>query len=209
MPDFEIPDSVRSYFSDRKVKAVVDALVSNLDDPPALPDMDRAGLGNLNEGVLLACQVRTDFVTFLAMLWEKSYGEALKRFSSTLSEAFDSDCTIAEVWGERHYWSFIHPRGGGLDGRHFDFTVAIGDKDDIELKVWYWNDDDIMEFPRKFGAPEGWARKRDRENDPVLKLELAMGVTEFLNDPGEGINALRSAAGKFLEWAVRSANLSG
>ena len=68
MPPFEIPESVIAYFQEPATRAVVDSLVSTLDDP-VLPDMDRSKLINLSEGVLLACQIRADYGGFMAGLW--------------------------------------------------------------------------------------------------------------------------------------------
>lgn len=191
MPLFEIPESVAAYYQEPATRAVVDSLVSTLDDP-VLPDMDRDSLINLSEGVLLACQIRADFVAFMAALWENTFRIALE--NERLDELFPDHCTIKEVWTEKHFWSYV-TRGTDLDRPHFDLTVRILQRsNEIVLCVWrYDEDDELRAFGPKSRLPDGWRRIND-DGEPRIEATTDVTITNLIEDPERGLGKLQQCA---------------
>lgn len=200
MPAFEIPDSVKAYFANSATRSVVDALVSILDDPK-FPDMDRGRLCGLNEGVVLACQVRADFVNFMAALWAHTFGVALEK--QQLAEVFPEICTIKEIWNERHFWSYVST-GPDLDDHHFDLTVDIDDRShEISLRVWRYNgDDELLGFPPRMRIPEGWQRGRDEDGSQRIEANTKVTVKALLEAPDDEVAKLRSAAEQVVKFVT-------
>lgn len=192
MPHFEVPESVKAYFSDPATRAVVDSLVSTLDDP-VLPDMKRSNLLSLSEGVLLACQIRADFVGFMAGMWENTFGAALMDLG--LTEIFPENSTIKEIWTEKYFWSYV-TRGDNLERRHFDLTVKIDQRsNEVILCIWRYDDDDeVQAFGPRLQIPDGW--KRTKDEDGVPRLETAVNVTmrDLIANSDEELSKLTDAA---------------
>ena len=192
MPPFEIPESVKAYFQEPDTRAVVDSLVTMIDDP-SLPDMDRSKLINLSEGILLACQVRSDFVGFMADLWGRTFGAALAE--SDLNEIFPDNCTIKEVWTERHFWSWV-TLGDDLEQSHFDLTIDIDSQRpyEVTLRVWRYNEnDEFQKFSPRLQVPACWKRINDDE-EPRLETSANVPMVDLIDNPDGSLEPLKQAA---------------
>lgn len=201
MLPFKIPESVIAYYQDDATRNVVDSLVSNLDDP-VLPDMDRSKLINLSEGVLLACQIRTDFVGFMAGLWGNTFGAAL--VGAGLNEIFPDNCTIKEVWSEKHFWSYV-TIGDDLERNHFDLTVDIDSQRPhaVTLRVWRYNEsDDLQKFGRPSQVLDEWRQVKD-DGDPRLETTLNVTMEDLIADPDNAIAQLSQAAATVVPFIGR------
>ena len=198
MPHFEIPDSIRAYFREPATKSVVDALVPGLGDP-VLPDTDqRTRLKSLNEGVVLACQVRAEMVSFLAGIWETTFGHALQ--GRDLKETFPQECTISEIWTERHFWSYV-ANGPDLERQHFDLTVSIDDTaHSVTLYIWRYDGDTVGKFSPRQKAPEGWKLSRDDNDNPHLEVTSDVPILELLENPEESVARLRDCASTAVDF---------
>lgn len=192
MPPYRTPESVNAYFQEPTTRAVVDSLVSTLDDP-VLPDMDRHKLQSLSEGILLACQIRADFVGFMADLWANTFGAALEK--SDLNEIFPDDCTIKEVWSERYFWSYI-TRGDNLECRHFDLSVQIDQRSHAAmLRVWRYDENEELEaFEPHLQIPDGWHRTNDEDGSPMLETTIDVTIRDLIANSDEELAKLSGAA---------------
>lgn len=202
MPPFEIPESVIAYFQEPATRAVVDSLVSTLDDP-VLPDMDRSKLINLSEGVLLACQIRADFVGFMAGLWGNTFGAALAE--SGLNEIFPDNCTIKEVWTEKYFWSYV-TIGDDLERNHFELTVDIDSQrpHEVTLQVWRFNEnDELQQFGPRLRVPDSWKRVTDEDGDQRLETTIKVTMAELIANPGEALGQLSQAASAVVPFIGR------
>lgn len=201
MPHFEISESVKAYFDEPATRAVVDTLVSNLDDP-ILPDMDRIKILSLSEGVLLACQMRADFLGFMVGLWANTFGSALE--GSGLTEFFPDNCTIKEVWAEKYFWSYV-TRGDDLEGRYFDLTVQIDQRSHgVTLILWrYGEDDELLPFGPRLRIPDGWRRLKDEDSGPRLETTFNVTVKDLLANSPERLAELERAASAVVEFICR------
>ena len=199
MPYFEIPESVKAYFQDRPTRNVVDSLVSTLDDP-VLPDMDRIKLIDLSEGVLLTCQIRADFVRFMAGLWGNTFGAALA--GSGLNEIFPEDCTIKEVWTEKYFWSYV-TKGTDFEHTHFDLTVQIEQRSDkVILRVLRYDAKGKQQgFGPDLQVPNGW-RRVDIDGDPEIAM-TEVTMADLIANPAEKLDDLRHAAANVLPFIAR------
>lgn len=202
MAPFEIPESVIAYFQEPATRAVVDSLVSTLDDP-VLPDMDRGKLINLSEGVLLACQIRTDFVGFMAGLWRDTFGAALA--DSGLNEIFPDNCTIKEVWTKKYFWSYV-TLGDDLERNHFELTVDIDNQrsHEVSLQVLLFNEnDELQKFGPRLKVSDNWQRITDE--DGVQRLETTTNVTmaHLIANPDEVLGQLNQAASAIVPFIVK------
>jgi len=200
MQPFKIPESVIAYYQDDATRNVVDSLVSTLDDP-VLPDMDRSKLIDLSEGVLLACQIRADFVGFMADLWGNTFGASLAE--SGLNEIFPENCTIKEVWTERYFWSYV-TRGNDLEQNYFDLTVQIEQRSHkVMLFVWRYDaNDELQAFGPRLQVPNGW-RRTVEDGDPRIEMTLNVTMADLIRGPDEGLGALRQAASDVLPFIAR------
>lgn len=202
MPPFEIPESVIAYFQEPATRAVVDSLVSTLDDP-VLPDMDRSKLINLSEGVLLACQIRADFVRFTAGLWGSTFGTALAE--SGLNEIFPDNCTIKEVWTEKYFWSYV-TLGDDLERNYFDLTVDIDNQrsHEVTLQVWRFNEsDELQKFGSRPPIPDNWKQIKDEDGDPLLETTIKVTMVDLIANPGEALGQLSKAASAVVPFIGR------
>ncbi|TKW67149.1 MAG: hypothetical protein DI616_08775 [Paracoccus denitrificans] len=196
MRPFEIPESVIAYFQEQQTRAVVDSLLSNLHDP-VLPDMDRRKLVDLSEGVLLACQVRADFVNFMAGLWENTFGAAIK--GSDFREFFPEDCTISTIWTEKYFWSYV-ARGADLEQIHFDLTVQIEHRsNEVKLFVWRFDDnDELPPYRPRLRIPDGWKLAQDEDGDPRLEAAVSVPIGDLIANRDPRLAELNKAASAVL-----------
>lgn len=197
MPPFEIPDSVKAYFTDQATRSVVDALASKLDDPN-FPDMDRGKLISLNEGVVLACQVRADFIAFMASLWSHTFGAALVEMN--LYEEFPESCTINEIWSEGYFWSYVSNEPE-FEGPHFDLTVNIDDRsNEVSLRVWRYDGGELKRFPPRI--PKGWTRRADEDGSQRIETNNTVALKSLLEAPDEEVAKLRTAADEVVQFVA-------
>lgn len=199
MLPFEIPESVIAYFQIPVTRAVVDSLASTLDDP-VLPDMDRSKLTNLSEGVLLACQIRADFVGFMAGLWGNTFGAALAKVD--LNEFFPIDCTIKAIWTEKYFWSYV-ASGDDLDREHFELTVNVDSQRSpkVTLQVRRFNANKPLRFGPRLPVPVGWQRIKDEEG--YQRLETAgFAMTQLIEKPGYVLGQFSESATAIVQLIV-------
>lgn len=131
MQDFEIPQSVRTYFSDKRVRSIVNALLENLNGTS--PGTSRQDFLDYNQGILLAVQFRTDLVAMLFEIWARVYGHKGLIDSHDLVEDFEyGELDIEDVSDDRSGRTYFRKRGPLDKGKTM---LAEVDMDDDQLRL--------------------------------------------------------------------------
>ncbi|MDE0270321.1 MAG: hypothetical protein OXP11_03855 [Gammaproteobacteria bacterium] len=75
MATIEIPESLKVYYENKAVRRAVDELVRKLDGA-GMPDCDWEEAQNYNRALLMAAQVRADYMALLFDVWEATFGRS-------------------------------------------------------------------------------------------------------------------------------------
>lgn len=127
-----IPTSLEDYYRDKKIREAVDALLEKIkgDDTPENFTRDEAQTYNL--ALLMAMQVRADYVNLLFDLWNGFFGEAVCKHDR-LQEKFDASYySTAKIWEEKHIGCSILRRGQG----DVEFVLCVILDNDPEAVIW-------------------------------------------------------------------------
>ena len=90
--------ALRVYFSDDAVKRATDTLVGKLAGDK-LPEMTWDEARNYNRALLMACQIRTEFVDLHFRIFEETFGTPN---SMPGSQYFYDYCNPNYVWTEKY-----------------------------------------------------------------------------------------------------------
>ena len=75
METIEIPESLKTYYKDKAVQRAVKELVGKLNGAD-MPDCDWDEAQNYNQALLMAAQVRADYVGLLFKVWDATFGQS-------------------------------------------------------------------------------------------------------------------------------------
>ena len=119
---FPVPESLKKYYEKRAIFNAVNALVGALDGTNA-PELSREEVKNYNQALLMAAQIRTDFVDLLFRVWDEIFGKII-----TGKEWFDYRHNI---WHEG-YLAVSHYYGAVENGGRSDtLGVMTASTDDL------------------------------------------------------------------------------
>ena len=92
---FPIPQSLKKYYEKRAVFQAVNDLIKVLDGE-SVPKLSREEAKNYNQALLMAAQVRADFVDLLFRVYDETFGKA----ETVGEEYFESQrYTTSYIWG--------------------------------------------------------------------------------------------------------------
>jgi len=138
-------ESLSRYFGNAAIRQAVDALVEKLDGKKP-PDLTWKHAQQYNCALLMAAQVRSDFIKMMFDVWERTFGEAFRsKFSNYCEDHWESDSgyySPAPVWDDeeigRVYYRDNIPDEGG---RHEEFYVEIHNRRLLSLRVYRFRDE--------------------------------------------------------------------
>jgi len=186
--EFEIPASVASYFSEKAVKAAVNALIFDAAGN-SMPETTWAEARDYNQAVFMALQVRTELVDMMFRIWEATFGEA--DVSRVGEEYFDWSYNPDYVWRERELARSQYGQAGSDDRVPSEvFGVFIKD---LSIGLWIesWSDESEVVEPYAVLSVDGWERDED---DNVYRAIATVSLEEFLADPSDHVVQLRAKA---------------
>ena len=201
---FPIPRSLKKYYEERAVFKAVNELVGVLDGSK-VPELSRKEAKDYNQALLMAVQVRADFVDLLFQVWDETFGKA----GIAVEERFYSQTyTISHIWeggelGVSYYY-------GTEDGDHRSNTLAVmtstdGDLHEISLYVQRF---DRNEAPATrpacdpFGS-EDWKTIPGVDNNWWFQNK-SVDMVDFLENPGPTLDRFRREAVKMVEFLASS-----
>lgn len=203
MATIEIPQSLRAYYDNdnKAVRRAVDELVGNLHGAD-MPDCDWSEAKNYNRALLMATQVRTDYVALLFKVWEITFGGLdLKRLGA---EIFNYEqFSPSKVWENKWLWRTYYRNGNpDEDGRSDELCVYLLEGN-LELRVYRYNEDGNLDDPGTLQV-EGWSTRQDNnEEGPYLGNESA-NVAEFFSKPDSVIDRFAEDAAKVVQVLLKT-----
>lgn len=195
MIKIEIPESLRAYFDNKAVRRAVDELVDQLDGKD-MPNCDWEEAQNYNQALLMAAQVRADYVALLFKVWDATFGDAAPH--RLLGEDFDYEghsprMCWTDPWVYRGYYRDGDP---DEDGRRDDLRLDIT-KDYLELRVYRYNEGGELDVA---GTPklERWSTQEDDESGPYLVNE-SVSPADFFAAPDAVIHRFAEDAANVVQ----------
>lgn len=185
MAKFDLSPALRSYFADRAVRTAVDEL---LKDPAgeSLPESTWEEARSFNQALLMALQVRTDFVELLFDVWDLTFGAS---DLNALGEAFfDWDYSPKFIWEDR-YLSREFYRNGSLDvdGPVDDLRVSFANSE-VCLQVWRYADNEWNVPATDFAGRANWTCRN--EDDDEWAESPSHPFAKFVDNPETVLSAL-------------------
>lgn len=208
MAGFEIRDSVRTYFNDKRLRQAVDALSEVLQgDSP--PEMGWHEARNFNQAILMAAQARADYNEMLFDLWERTFGQALMRVAGRFEVDFEPDsCTPDSIWNEGIVWQSMSRDGLQDPGLIQAFEMyACLEEEGAHLLVAKWDgtqdDHGNIDFdPATIAEATTWTSFEDDRGDVVARTPL-ISLKDFMADPDHHIADMRAAAEDMVTHLVK------
>ncbi len=198
MTTIEIPKSLRTYYGNKAVRRAVDDLVGKLNEAD-MPDCDWDEAQNYNQALLMAAQVRADYVGLLFKVWDTTFGQSDPQ--RLMGEYFEYEkLSPNQIWGVENkcLWRDYYRNGdsvedGQCDSLHVRLTEAS-----LELMVYRFNDDDELDHS---GTPkvEGWSTKHDDTWDGQYFANKSVSTEEFLNESEQVIDRFAEDADKIIQ----------
>jgi len=134
------------YFSNIAIRQAVDALVDKLDGTKP-PDLTWKHAQQYSRALLIAAQVRADFIELMFDVWERTFGEACRsEFPNYCENHWGRDVAFygpEPVWNDgeigRTYYRDNMPEKGG---RNEEFYVETPKQSTLCLRVYRFRDID-------------------------------------------------------------------
>ena len=198
---FPIPQSLKKYYEERAVFTAVNRLVEVLDGK-SVPPLSREETNNYNQALLMAAQVRADFVDLLFRVWDETFGKT----EIVGGEVFDSqkEFTINNIWNSAYLEIWYYHGAEDNDWRSNTPGVMVltdGNRRFICLYVGRFDRNENYEA-RPACVPsglEGWKITTEGgdhwrfQNEPV-------DMVKFLKDPDPTLDRFRREAIKMAEF---------
>lgn len=207
MAGFEIPNSVRTYVTDRKVREAVDALADVLqgDNPPEMSFEDAR---HYNQALLMAAQVRADHNDLLFWLWEQTFGPSADKVAKQFVLDFESDrCTPESMWDEGIVWQTISREGCYAPDlvQAFELYACVEDRE-VYLLVARWDGaegehGDFSFDPADIGDATTWQSFRDDEGHIVAQT-ASVSLDDISSNPDECVRGIRAAADQMVAYLM-------
>ena len=192
----EIPESLRSYFDNKAVRRAVDELVEGLDGQD-MPECDWEEAQNYNQALLMAAQVRADYVALLFKVWDATFGGAAPhRLLGEYFECEDHSPKMCwdEPWVARRYY-----RDGDPDenGRYDDLRVNFTN-DYLQLRVYRYNEDHelVVDGTRRL---ERWSTQQEEDESGHYLINERVSQTDFFAGPDTVIHRFAEDATNVLQ----------
>ena len=203
MATIEIPESLRAYYCNKAVRRAVDELVGKLNGAD-MPDCDWDEAKKYNQALLMAAQVRTDYVALLFDLWDATFGKSDPQHLK--GEYFDHELLSPnQIWDKecqclcKDYYRSGDPEQGG---RCDELRVCLSE-DSLELSVYRFNDDEELDHS-KTPEVEGWSTKHDDTWGGQYLANKSVSTEEFLSEPKQVIDRFAEDAAKVIEVLLKS-----
>lgn len=204
MHAFKVPQSVKDYFENKEIHSVVDSLLGHLDG--TVPASTRKDLLAYSQGVLLATQVRADYVQMLNELFDLAFEKSLSDEKNHLNEYFDVDDNgIQDIWDDDKIVSFLY-RPSDVDQEHEHLAVHLLLTEDLQLQlqVYFALDEDVEEFPAEWVAAlaaNGWQDKLDEGGEQFLEITICEWQ-DLVDSTEEQVSRLQDAGRELLMRTV-------
>lgn len=185
MPD-ELPDSLRYYFTDQTVRKAVDSLVPQLGGEN-MPEVTWEEFQNYNQALLMAAQVRADYIELLARIWDGTFGKA---GAAGLGEVRYDQIDIYNIWRNKCLYQFTYCED---NENSYDLCVYTTDKS-LALKIWRYTDDNYVPFDYEEFDLSHWGIQLDRYYDLNYATTNPVQINEFVENPTDTVEMLHKAA---------------
>lgn len=196
MTKIEIPESLRAYFDNKAVRRAVDELVDQLDGKD-MPNCNWEEAQNYNQALLMAAQVRADYVGLLFNVWKAAFeGADPHRLSGEYfqHEVHSPNGIWNAPWVCRSYYRGGNPEEGG---RCDDLAVYL-EETGLELRVYRYNEDENLDVA---GTPqlERWSiQENDDVGGPYLVNE-SVSPADFFAAPDAVIHRFAEDAANVVQ----------
>ena len=201
MATIEIPESLRAYYGNNAVRRAVDDLVGKLNKAD-MPDCDWDEAKNYNQALLMAAQVRADYVALLFDLWDATFGKwEPQRLKGKYFEY--GHLSPNQIWeDEKSLWRDYYRNGEPDKEEQCDSLFVRLTEASLELMVMRHNDDGELDYSRT-PEVEGWSTKHDDTWDEYLANE-SVSTEKFLKEPEQVIDRFAEDAAKVIEVLLKS-----
>lgn len=199
---FPVPQSLKKYYEERAVFTAVNELVGVLDGSKVPAELSRKEAKDYNQALLMAAQVRADFVDLLFRVWDEIFEKA----EVAGEEVFDSQkgYTIYCIWDEGSLG--VHYYYGTEDDDCRSNTLGVvtptdGDRHSICLYVERFDrDEKLAAHPACVPSGlEDWNIISD-DNDSWYFRNEPEDMVEFLKNPDPTLERFRREAIKMAEF---------
>lgn len=196
MPNFQIPESVVRYYSDRKIRSAVDALVDALEGDK-MPECTWEEAQSYNKALLMAAQVRADFNALLFRLWDATWGQA--KPGRLTGDYFEWDSQSPQKLWENRNCMLVYYRDGNPDnGGKSDCLFASLEEGNVSIQVQRWTDNkNVAPHPGPI-AVAGWELRDAHEAWPYFENQ-SLSVPDFLSAPDETLRRFQDDAKRMID----------
>lgn len=195
-----VPKSVCEYYKNRPVGQAVDALCENLAGNET-PEMDWQEARNYSKALLLAAQVRADYIDFLFDVWENSYGRVQPERLGGAHFEWNGYSPI-QIW-RNGALAHAYYRQGNVDegGRSDILGVELDHKGALHLFVGRYDaNGDIVDLG-EIEAPEGW-QVRHYDGDGDYLVNEAVSIVDLCEDSASAFERFAQEAASIVEFLV-------
>lgn len=189
MPEFEIPESLRHYLGDKRVRAAVDALLIDAAGEK-MPESIWSEAREYNDALLMALRTRRDLVDLHFCVWEGTFGQA--GVQKIGEEHFEAHHNPAYIWDYREISCTMYRKTGGYQpGSSEEFYVTSADEM-LGLEIYRWQADGIQLSPSLLSDVEGWEICSGADYEGAGNQSVPL--LRFLEDPDPVIRRFREEA---------------
>ena len=206
---FPIPESLKHYFGDPAVRRAVNALADVLDGAN-MPDTSWDEARNYNQAILMAAQVRADFVDLLFRVWDATFGPANPAQLGEEYFADQHDGYPAAIWNNLYVERYFYRDGrpADEDGRSDGLFVWLVPRTERMMALGverFTEGDDIAEI-RADAADglEGWHVANDVDDDYTYFSNDPIDITEFLDNPCPIVDQFRRDAVEMVNFLAQT-----
>lgn len=211
MDAFEIPASVKDYFDPDKphIRQALDDLCKDLSGNIAPEINSIRNLLDYNRALHMAAQLRADYVEMLIMIWDETFGYALRQKPSLPHAAIDHiNYKPVDIWSDQRFLQELYlPVGAKGKSRVYELRVDILD-DDLSLMVCLYDCDEdeyikLLGSSDEIGAGTNWRREDDEDDDSSYDQTQGVKMVEFIRNPDSHIASFRAAACEMIDYLAR------
>ena len=199
MATVKIPDSLQSYYGNQAVRRAVDDLVNKLNGK-GMPGCNWEEAKNYNQALLMAAQVRTDYVALLFDVWEATFGKS--KLQSLKGDELDHKLlSPSGVWGNGWLWRAYSPSCNSDESeRSYELCVYVVE-DNLELRVYRYDQDgkwDCSETPKV----ERWLTRQDHNEEGPYLVNENVSLTDFVSEPDSAVERFAEDANNVVQMLL-------
>jgi len=197
MSKLSLPDSVKTYFNEKSLQTSIDSLVDRLDGKK-MPESDWEQARSYNQALLMAAQIRADYVELMFGLWEETFGNSAAE--SLGSPFFDWDEDPLSTWENDYLRHSFYRDGTPQDeGKHEELYISF-EEEFVCLEVHrFLNNETPLDFSPKCGLSL-WDLKSD-DGDIYARTER-VPIKKFIANFDVEIAKLREAADEMVKYLL-------